>query len=192
MKKEFALATIAVLLLATPVFANQNHGNSENAKENPGTNISQEKRQIQSTQGVSSDENEIENENDVTTTPTPTTEDHKKEVKAAATSTECDPNAEWTSHGAYVSCVAKLHLGGKTVSAAARSDIGKKNHATPSATPTITPTETPTATPTATVTPTPPLTSAEAEATFALTSFDNILKAIAHLFQNLPFLNHNA
>src|SRR5690242_12348498 len=125
MKKELALAGIAVLILATPVFANQ-HGNSENAKENSGTVISQEKRQIQSPEGNTADEVETEDENEVTNTPTPTTEDHQKDVKAASDSTACDPNAEWSSHGEYVSCVAKLHLGGKTVSAAARSDVGKK------------------------------------------------------------------
>lgn len=50
----------------------------------------------------------------------------------------CDPNANWKNHGEYVSCVAKLHQGGSTVSAAARSDVGKK-HSTPSATPAATP-----------------------------------------------------
>lgn len=35
-------------------------------------------------------------------------------------------NDGWKNHGEYVSSVAKLHEGGKTVSEAARSDIGKK------------------------------------------------------------------
>jgi hypothetical protein len=45
----------------------------------------------------------------------------------------CAPEAQWKNHGDYVSCVARLHLGGKTVSEAARSDIGKKRASTASA-----------------------------------------------------------
>lgn len=40
--------------------------------------------------------------------------------------TTCDPNANWKNHGEYVSCVARLHKGGKAVSEAAKSDIGEK------------------------------------------------------------------
>lgn len=46
----------------------------------------------------------------------------------------CNPDANWKNHGEYVSCVAKLHQGGKNVSEAAKSDIGKPS-ASPSATP---------------------------------------------------------
>lgn len=38
----------------------------------------------------------------------------------------CNPDANWKNHGEYVSCVAKIHQGGKNVSEAAKSDIGKK------------------------------------------------------------------
>ncbi|MCL4366423.1 hypothetical protein M1437_04310 [Patescibacteria group bacterium] len=46
--------------------------------------------------------------------------------KANQQSNGCDPDDNWKNHGAYVSCVAKLHEGGKNVSEAAKSDIGKK------------------------------------------------------------------
>jgi len=39
----------------------------------------------------------------------------------------CDETAEWNNHGEFVSCVAKTHPGGAAVSAAARSDVGKKD-----------------------------------------------------------------
>lgn len=39
-------------------------------------------------------------------------------------SEKCDINNSWKNHGGYVSCVAKLRLGGASVSAAARSDVG--------------------------------------------------------------------
>ena len=51
----------------------------------------------------------------------------------------CDPNAQWKNHGEYVSCVAKLHLGGQAVSEAARSNVGKKSFLEPTGTPTVTP-----------------------------------------------------
>lgn len=38
----------------------------------------------------------------------------------------CAPETQWKNHGDYVSCVARLHIGGEKVSEAARSDIGKK------------------------------------------------------------------
>lgn len=47
---------------------------------------------------------------------------HKPEVPQS-----CNPDANWKNHGEYVSCVAKLHQGGKNVSEAAKSDIGKKD-----------------------------------------------------------------
>jgi hypothetical protein len=49
----------------------------------------------------------------------------------------CDPNADWKNHGEYVSCVAKSGAGGEAVSAAARSDVGKKNESSSSATPSV-------------------------------------------------------
>jgi hypothetical protein len=79
-------------------------------------------------------------------------------------------------------------LGGKTVSQAARSDIGKKHHGEPSVTPSVSPT----ATPTATITPTPPITSAEETLSFASFSLENLKKAISHLLSSLPFFSHHA
>lgn len=77
---------------------------------------------------------------------------------------ECDSEQEWKNHGEYVSCVAKLRLGGKVTSEAAKSDIGKKNqndenddedenepspspNASPSASPSASPTTSPSASP---------------------------------------------
>ena len=37
----------------------------------------------------------------------------------------CDPGTTWSSHGEYISCIAREHLGGAFTSSAARSDIGK-------------------------------------------------------------------
>lgn len=39
----------------------------------------------------------------------------------------CNPNYDWRNHGEYVSCVAHLHDKDATVSAAAKSDIGKRH-----------------------------------------------------------------
>ncbi len=39
----------------------------------------------------------------------------------------CDPALDYKNHGAYVSCVARLHQGGQTTSNAAKSDVGKKS-----------------------------------------------------------------
>ncbi len=72
----------------------------------------------------------------------------------------CNPNANWKSHGEYVSCVAKLGLGGAVVSKAAESTVGQPTpspsvlpstepSATPSATPVATPSVEPSATPSA-------------------------------------------
>ena len=181
MKKEITLVAAALLLLVSPVYATSGKGNSDQAKLNNGTQISEEKRG--EVQGVSN-EDELEDENETTPTVTPTIKVKTKQVKGKSVQVqECDPNADWKNHGAYVSCVAHQHLGGKAVSQAAKSDIGKKN---------FTPTVNPTATPTATLTPTPPLTSAGAELTLATFSWDNLKKALSHLFQNFPFFNRNS
>lgn len=71
----------------------------------------------------------------------------KSEVETPESTETCDPNANWKNHGEYVSCVARLHQGGSTVSAAARSDIGKK-HASASGSISPSPTSTISATPT--------------------------------------------
>lgn len=67
----------------------------------------------------------------------------------------CNPAGPWKNHGEYVSCVAKLHPGGKEVSEAAKSEIGKKeddedkpeHSATPSASPSVNPSASPSASP---------------------------------------------
>ncbi len=80
------------------------------------------------------------------------------------TGKECNPDDQWKNHGEYVSCVARLHLGSATTSAAAKSDIGKKeakeketedngNEISPTAAPSGTLTPTPTSTISATPTP---------------------------------------
>ena len=183
MKKELSLVAVALLLLVSPVYATPGKSNSDQAKQNNGIQISEEKRG--EVQGESDEEeNDLENEIETTPTLTPTPKIKTKQVQGRSIQAqECDPNADWKNHGAYVSCVAHQHLGGQVVSQAAKSDIGKKK---------VTPSVSPTATPTATLTPTPPLTSAEAELTFATFSWENLKKALSHLFQNFPFFPHNS
>lgn len=61
-------------------------------------------------------------------------------VSNNSSSENCDPAAEWKNHGEYVSCVAHTHPGGDVVSAAAQSDVGKKNaEASPSTSPSVLP-----------------------------------------------------
>ncbi len=145
MKKYVLVVTLAFILLATPVFAKSenannanSHSNTNNGSEQRGN--SEEARDAHAPQvlGASEDhkptstvtpsvtpsENEDNNEDvntqaleDITATPTP-----------SVTQTPCDPEKHWKNHGEYVSCVAHQHLGGKTVSEAAHSDIGKKDH----------------------------------------------------------------
>lgn len=69
---------------------------------------------------------------------------------------ECDPNEDWKNHGAYVSCVAHTHPGGEVVSAAAQSDVGKKDveeSASPS--PSVSPSPSPEVSPSPTPEPSP-------------------------------------
>ncbi|MDO8498406.1 MAG: hypothetical protein Q7S44_01340 [bacterium] len=99
----------------------------------------------------------------------------------------CDPGLEWRNHGAYVSCVARLHQGGATVSAAARSDIGKKN-STSSAS--LTPT--PTGTESATITPSPTATASVTTTTNfsapTLESFNEIVHSLKDLLKQFRAL----
>jgi hypothetical protein len=194
MKKEIVIVAIALLLLVTPAFAEQGRGSSDKARGNHGTVVSEEKKIQVHEEKENEVEVEAENEGEIddnAITSTPTTQEIKKDVKGiSVTADDCDSSAEWKNHGAYVSCVAKLHLGGKTVSQAARSDIGKKQHGEPS----ITPSVSPTATPTATITPTPtePVTSPESTLSFAMFSLENLKKAIGHLINSIPFFSHHA
>lgn len=78
----------------------------------------------------------------------------------------CDPGGEWKNHGQYVSCVAHTHPGGAAVSAAAQSDVGKKNNEESEASPTPVASPTPLISPSPEVTPSPDVTpTPEASAT---------------------------
>src|SRR5579884_1409461 len=44
----------------------------------------------------------------------------------STSSPSCNPDDFWKNHGAFVSCVAQLHLGGNITSEAAHSNIGKR------------------------------------------------------------------
>ena len=156
----FLTITIIVMTAAAQVSASNDHANKKSTN-NPST----EKRNEHS---INENENEVNDEDVVASiTPSgaqisviPVVEDSNNEDED-----KCDDDVK--NHGQYVSCVAKTHPGGKEVSIAARSDIGKKNHKTPtvttspgvspSVTPSlsITPTDNPTATPSVTVSPTP-------------------------------------
>lgn len=59
----------------------------------------------------------------------------KKELKPTKREElECDREDDYKNHGKYVSCVAHQHRGGKEVSEAARSDIGKEHNGKPTGT----------------------------------------------------------
>lgn len=131
MKKSFLILTLLFLLAATPTLANQGKDKAnEHAKSNRIQGIEVSPTPIQS---------EPTNITPTEVTPTVVTPSPKA----------CDPSMEYKNHGAYVSCVAKTHPGGKKVSEAAKSNIGKKK--TPSITPS--PIISPSASPTATITP---------------------------------------
>ena len=108
-------------------------------------------------------------------------------AREATPSAVCDPNANWKNHGEYVSCVARLHLGGQTTSQAARSDIGKKKGSTPSASLSPSPSASASATPEATATASPEATSSatvsipEAIANEAKGLINNIVSLLARL-----------
>lgn len=82
---------------------------------------------------------------------------------SASTPENCIDNP--INHGAYVSCIARQHLGGAVTSQAAQSDIGKKDNDDADDTDDISPTVSPTITPTETITPTvtPSVTEAPTE-----------------------------
>lgn len=132
--KKLAFLTLAIIILfsAHQTYAVNNHAN-EKASNNP----SSEKR----------NENSIKEENDE--------QEPADENENTPTVTEVDDNGEveWKNHGQYVSSVAKTHPGGQVVSAAARSDIGKKNKGI--VTPSVSPSVSPTILPSGTITPTP-------------------------------------
>ena len=97
---------------------------------------------------------------------------------------DCSKIDQYKNHGEYVSCVAHQKAGGKVVSEAAKSSIGKKDDdenendeddITPSVTPTINPSVTPTisvtptATPSVTLSPTPTPTESGPTSTISAT-----------------------
>ena len=109
---------------------------------------------------------------------------NRREASASAT---CAPEAQWKNHGDYVSCVARLKLGGATTSAAARSDIGKKSAST-SGTPK--PTSSSSATPIASISSSPVATTSASISDIqleVLTILANIQLLFERLKNLLPF-----
>ncbi len=133
MQKIASLLIIVVLLgFTTLSYAKSENSNNSNDNGKSGSN-SKSQNKDQGSQNPNSD-----NSN-----PTPSAS------PASDPKQTCDPNAGWKNHGEYVSCVAKLKLGGQAVSEAARSDVGKKKSGTPSASLSPSPSSTASATPTA-------------------------------------------
>lgn len=137
-KLTFLILTIIILFSAHQVSAV-----SENANQKANNNPSNEKRNENS----NNSENEV---SDVEISITPS--ESNKNTTSPKSTTDCTTDVN--NHGAYVSCIAKQKLGGKVVSVAARSDIGKKSKVSGSPTTTVSPSVSPTEDPTATVSPT--------------------------------------
>lgn len=139
--KVIVLVLLAFVLITTTVSAEPGKNNDKESK-NQGKN--QEISENQGSSGNSGKNLKDSSGKNVDTASSSGKQSNKPE--------NCDPNFPWKNHGEYVSCVAKLKLGGKTVSEAARSDIGKKNkNASSSALPS--PESSSSATPSATPTP---------------------------------------
>ena len=174
--KKTVFATIAVLVLVTAsqVSASNEkaneHSNNSNGSANQDLHVSE-----QSDKGIV--KKEVAEENKKSQDANVEMRIHIKSIDGEDPE-ECSEDVK--NHGEYVSCVAKLHLGGKTVSEAAKSQIGKKHKdvdddndenddnvpsitptpsisltPTPSISLTPTPTDVPTATPSVTITPSP-------------------------------------
>lgn len=184
MKKQAALTLLLFIFLTSTAFAapdKKNEHATENKEKNNKPNIVELLEEITITPTD-------------TTTPTPTVTPTVIPTTTVSVtpspSVTCDENGEWKNHGKYVSCVAKQHLGGQAVSEAAKSDIGKKKHVTPTVTVTTSPTGGPTVTTTPTVTVTPPITASLEESTFSfLPSWGELKKSIAKLLN--VFKRHN-
>lgn len=110
---------------------------------------------------------------------------------------ECGPNEEYKNHGKYVSCVAKTHPGGKIVSEAAKSDIGKKNVSddditpSPSVSPSVSPTASPSVSPTIEPSPSasPTAETSETEDNSALSEqIKGLIATLKELIQSLKNL----
>lgn len=170
--KKLSFLTLALVILFS---AHQVSAVSDKANENSSNNPSSEKRNEKSNKA----ETEIEDE-DATITP-------------SVTETE-----EWKNHGQYVRSVAHTKPGGSVVSAAARSNIGKKK-ATPSVTvsPTLTPsvtlsptpTDDPNATPSPTLTETPTPTPTPTELSSLELQIKDLIQVLKDLIKQLknPF-----
>ncbi|MDP3941846.1 MAG: hypothetical protein Q8Q49_06080 [bacterium] len=200
MRKDFIIAGVSFLLIATPAYASQgnNKDNGNRQEENHGQAVAAEHREseeknnnIPEVQVALPVVLDVSPTVTLTTTPAPSSQerDEKDEeknhgVKAAETSAEtteeCDSEGDWKNHGEYVSCVAKLHVGGDEVSEAARTDVGKKSdeHGDgPSVTPTLS----------TTPTITPPLTAPVAEVHLPFLSWEEFKNAIGRLFRGFHF-----
>lgn len=138
-----------IVIAVSSAYASQNgHGNSNNNNgSNQGSlhgNGSVNGNSDTHTNKNNSEPDDTTLQNEIVTTisptsiitPTPKTDSGKTgtplqdpiaTVSPTITIIPCDPNLNWKNHGAYVSCIAHLHDGGKAVSEAAKSDIGKKN-----------------------------------------------------------------
>jgi hypothetical protein len=206
MQKALPIAIILLLItvLATPAFAAPNGKASDkaqevhNSKSGPSENAGQGNKESRKAEvlevSIAPSTPPVVVQQEVTPSITITT------TPSVSPNAACDPNAQWKNHGQYVSCVAKQGLGGQAVSAAARSDVGKKKaQVTPSVSPSVSPTASPSVSPTITPSesPTPtdgPITSAESELAMGgnfltdnifvnsvKTAFDSMKKFIASL-----------
>lgn len=172
--KKLTFLLLTILIVAS---AHQAHAVSDKANDKSSNNPSAEKR----------NENSIKIE-----TPEEEVEDADDDISVTPSETEA-----WKNHGQYVKSVAQTHPGGKIVSEAARSSIGKKKQpsVTPSVSPsifpspTVTPTENPTATPSVTITITPSPTEAvtneqlSAQIKSLLDEIKELLKSLRHAFK---------
>ncbi len=141
MKKEIIISALAIFLIATPAFAKQ-----ENPKENSTKNNQNQRKDTDSLiQEISVSKGpSIRRSTRQSTRPSSAAsskpqsklliEEREKERQSFRLAyPTCRPEVEYRNHGEYVSCVAREHRGGKEVSEAARSEIGKK-HPFPTAT----------------------------------------------------------
>lgn len=147
MKKTYLfLFVLAFVLVSTPVFAEKDQKNENNHGKNSEIEIQEESHG--SINGPSST-GSIGSSVTLSVTSTVTPKDEQDQGN-----TGCDPDDNWRNHGKYVSCIARLHLGGEETSEAGRSDEGKRGR-TPSVTPSVTPSTSPSVSPTTTPSVTP-------------------------------------
>ena len=146
--KKLTFFTLALIIFLS---AHQVEAVNNKANEKANNNSSNENRNEHSNK--SEDDNEVEAEDDDAVT-TPVVSPSTVQISVSPTLDDDDCDDDVKNHGQFVSCVAKKHEGGKTVSAAARSDIGKKKR-NPSITPSVVPSISPSIDPSVTVSPTP-------------------------------------